>query len=215
MPKLPLTLRSPARASSPQEAVALEIISLASPIVRLLGIEGDQTWHRNREDTGRIARRILSYEPNGEPAEVKKHWNEPGACVYFAVDDLGSVRHVGKSARRFADRWRLSPGLDATRRPLPGRYLYHSTCIETAVESFESARKEERRTHFDIVVARVSRIPDRLLEGAVESTDHLVEKARRVSVAKADDPLAAMKANVLEAWLRTARSSTFLDWNRD
>jgi hypothetical protein len=215
MPKSTVVVRSPAEARCPQQAVALELVALAQPVIRLLGVDGSQEWFRDRRDTGHIARRVLRYDLHGEPAEATKRWNAPGACVYFAVDELGSVRHVGKSTRRFRDRWRMSPALDVARRPMPGKQLFHSTGISSAVQAFEAAKHAGRSAHFDIVVARMSQVPRGLLKEAFDSAHPLVTNARHEALKKAPDEATARQANVLEAWLRTARSDEFLDWNKE
>lgn len=113
--------------SSPVEAevVAAAISSAATPVLKITGV-GGRPWKRNVPiSDGRHG----PWLPATWEVLDEKVWRRRIGSLYLVVGADQLIRYVGISRNRVADRWRLSPALDAeTMRELPVNQLFHSQC---------------------------------------------------------------------------------------
>jgi hypothetical protein len=100
------------------------IFKAAKLVLRIHGMDGPK-WRRNVASGARIGPWLqASYEVVNDVA-----WKARTPCLYMLAGSDGGIRYVGISRNRMADRWRVSPALDAdTLAQLPRRQLFHSQC---------------------------------------------------------------------------------------
>jgi hypothetical protein len=103
---------------------ARAIYAEARPVIRIHGI-GGKRWKRNVASGGRIGPWLQAKYDILDTAT----WRERTPCLYLVAGNDGIIRYVGISRNRLADRWRVSPALDAeTMAPLAEGQLFHSQC---------------------------------------------------------------------------------------
>lgn len=112
------------------------IFNTASPVLRINGMRGPK-WRRNVASGGRIGPWLQAdFDVVNEAA-----WKARTPCLYLLAGSDGCIRYVGISRNRMADRWRVSPALDAeTLVELPRRQLFHSQCWKPMQAELEVAR---------------------------------------------------------------------------
>lgn len=67
-------------------------------------------------------------------------WKARTPCLYMLAGSDEVIRYVGISRNRMADRWRVSPALDAqTLAPMSRRQLFHSQCWKPMQSEMETA----------------------------------------------------------------------------
>jgi len=125
------------------EHLVARITEAAPVVLRVRGL-GGRRWVRDVQKGGRIGPWLRAeYEVVDRAA-----WHRPGACLYLVCASDGHVRYVGISERRFNERWRTSPALDAeTKQLLPQPQLFHSQCwkpMEADQVAGEDTRYEVR-----------------------------------------------------------------------
>lgn len=111
--------------SSQAEQVAMEILRAATPVLRIQKV-GGRAWKRKvPEGDGRRG----PWLPAQWEVLDANTWRRSVPSLYLVVGDDAVIRYVGISRNRVADRWRLSPAVDAeTHAPLPQNQLFHSQC---------------------------------------------------------------------------------------
>lgn len=104
--------------------IANSIFTAAQPVLRIHGLSGPR-WRRNVAKGARIGPWLqASFQVLDEMS-----WKARRPCLYMLAGSDGGIRYVGISRNRMADRWRVSPALDAdTLAQLPRRQLFHSQC---------------------------------------------------------------------------------------
>lgn len=109
---------------TPAHKHAYEIFAAATPVIRIHAL-GGKRWKRNVAKGGRIGPWLQArYDI------LDQHrWKAKSPCLYLVAGNDGVIRYVGISRNRLADRWRVSPALDAeTMIPLATGQLFHSQC---------------------------------------------------------------------------------------
>lgn len=111
------------------------MFNAAKPVLRISGMHGPK-WRRNVASGGRIGPWLQAdYEVLNESA-----WKAQAPCLYMLAGSDGCIRYVGISRNRMADRWRVSPALDAqTLVQMPRRQLFHSQCWKSMEAEMEKA----------------------------------------------------------------------------
>jgi hypothetical protein len=107
------------------EQIGMEILRAATPVLRISKV-GGRAWMRNvPPNDGRYG----PWLPAAWEVLDQMTWRRRVPSLYLVVGDDQTIRYVGISRNRVADRWRLSPALDAeTGRPLAQNQLFHSQC---------------------------------------------------------------------------------------
>jgi hypothetical protein len=111
-------------ASSDSAFITASIFKAAKSVLRIHGMAGPK-WRRNVASGARIGPWLqASFDVVDDVA-----WKARTPCLYMLAGTEGGIRYVGISRNRMADRWRVSPALDAdTLVQLPRRQLFHSQC---------------------------------------------------------------------------------------
>ncbi|KQU89069.1 hypothetical protein ASC78_23150 [Variovorax sp. Root318D1] len=122
---------------------AYAIFNAATPVIRIHGI-GGKRWKRNVAQGARVGP-WLQAEYDILDTGL---WKARTPCLYLVAGNDGVIRYVGTSRNRLADRWRVSPALDAeAMTPLSERQLFHSQCwirIEQEVQRLPESTYEVR-----------------------------------------------------------------------
>lgn len=111
--------------STQAEEVGAAILAAATPVLKILEV-GGRPWKRNvPASDGRHGPWLPASWQILDPTI----WRRRIGSLYLVVGNDRTIRYVGISRNRVADRWRLSPALDAeTMQPLPTSQLFHSQC---------------------------------------------------------------------------------------
>jgi hypothetical protein len=111
--------------STQAERIGMVIAAAATPALRILDV-GGPAWKRNvPENDGRHG----PWLPASWQVLNEKIWTRRTGTLYLVMGLDGFIRYVGISRNRVADRWRLSPAVDAeTMQPLLSKQLFHSQC---------------------------------------------------------------------------------------
>ena len=122
---------------------AYAIFDAATPVIRIHGI-GGKRWKRNVAKGARVGPWLQAEYDILD----RVLWKARMPCLYLVAGNDGVIRYVGISRNRLADRWRISPALDAeTMTPLADGQLFHSQCwtrIEKEVELVPGSTYEVR-----------------------------------------------------------------------
>jgi len=123
--------------SSEAEQIAMKIVEASTPVLKIRKV-GGRAWKRNVPETdGRYG----PWLPASWDVLDQKIWMRRVPSLYLVVGENRVVRYVGISRNRVADRWRLSPAVDAeTNQPLAQKQLFHSQCwphLQREAQSYE------------------------------------------------------------------------------
>lgn len=131
----------------------MAILHAATPVLKISEV-GGRTWRRNvPESDGRHGPWLSA---KWEVID-KKTWQRRVPSLYLVVGHDEVIRYVGISRNRVADRWRLSPALDAeTSQPMPQNQLFHGQCWPRL--QLEGGRYEVRSISGDELVPVLERL---------------------------------------------------------
>jgi len=176
--------------SSEAERVATEILR-ASTLVLKISKVGGRAWKRKVPDDDP---RRGPWLPAVWEVMDQKIWTRRVGSLYLVAGEDRLIRYVGISRNRVADRWRLSPAVDAeTHEPLPQSQLFHSQCW--AHLQRESGRYEVRCISGDELLPVLER-----LGPPVSGFATLRGDAEGIAAA-------------VERWLCNHRSERLVSWN--